>query len=221
MSFCLRVIKSRVKLGLTQEELAKKIGVKRVTVNSWENPQHDENYPNSINLEKLAKALDVDPSWLRFGDKSTNHFQPKDYIHENEVNILVHGSQVLSMSQIGAWLKSNSSLIKKGVFDMSALEKKKAMFPVLVENDAMVSTKSLEKNLLIGDIVWVNAVFDKIKSGDIVCAKFGKSDDYKFRCYYRDGAEEILSATNEKYPNTIVDDNVMIVGIVNRVIRCI
>lgn len=223
MSFCSRLLEARLKLGLTQEQLAKKIGVKRVTVNWWENPQEEENYPNAKNLDNLAKALNVDPAWLRFDPKrrSEKNIQQKDDIHQDKINILVHGHNPLSMKEIGEWLKSNASLIKKGVNNMSSYEKKKAMFSVVIENDAMISNRELDKNLLIGDRVWVSAVFDKINSGDIVCARFGKSNNFKFRRYSRDGEEEVLSALNDKYPNVIVDESVEICGIVKNIIRTI
>lgn len=45
----------RVSKGLTQEQLAQKLSVKRTTVSMWEN---NKSLPNIIVLKKIADALD-------------------------------------------------------------------------------------------------------------------------------------------------------------------
>ena len=61
-----RLRKSREDAFLSQEELAKRAGVQAATVSRIERGVIDEPYLST--LRKLAKALDVDPKWLRSGD---------------------------------------------------------------------------------------------------------------------------------------------------------
>jgi transcriptional regulator with XRE-family HTH domain len=52
---------------LTQAELAQAAGVALITVNRLENDAIDNPRPDTV--RKVAKALDVDPAWLLFGDE--------------------------------------------------------------------------------------------------------------------------------------------------------
>jgi transcriptional regulator with XRE-family HTH domain len=52
---------------LTQAELAKNAGVSLITVTRLENSKGEVN-PRPDTVRKLARALDVDPAWLLFGD---------------------------------------------------------------------------------------------------------------------------------------------------------
>ncbi|WLR46559.1 helix-turn-helix transcriptional regulator [Halobacillus litoralis] len=51
----------RKELGLTQNDLAKKVGIGRTTISRIENEFHN---PYLDTLEKLAKALEIDPKNL-------------------------------------------------------------------------------------------------------------------------------------------------------------
>ena len=52
---------------LTQAELAARAGVSLITVTRLENEVGEGN-PRPETVRRLAKALDVDPAWLLFGD---------------------------------------------------------------------------------------------------------------------------------------------------------
>jgi DNA-binding XRE family transcriptional regulator len=66
MSFAGRLKESRKVASLTQAKLAKAIGVTRQTIISLE----DGSTKNTIHTVKLAKALNINPSWLEFGEGS-------------------------------------------------------------------------------------------------------------------------------------------------------
>lgn len=57
-----RIKEMRNKLGLTQEELGKKLGVKRAAVNKWETGEV-ENIKRST-LEEMARIFRCRPSWI-------------------------------------------------------------------------------------------------------------------------------------------------------------
>lgn len=66
--------KARTERGMTQEELAEKVGVKKSAVAKWENGRVSE--IKRTNLKNLADALGLDPNQLlgdaEFSKKSVN-----------------------------------------------------------------------------------------------------------------------------------------------------
>ncbi|WP_249553779.1 helix-turn-helix transcriptional regulator [Shewanella sp. 10B] len=61
-----RVKSRRDELGLTQIQLAKKVGVSGVTISQWESGDYS---PKGKNLYKLADALECSPDFLIFGEE--------------------------------------------------------------------------------------------------------------------------------------------------------
>lgn len=62
-----RIKQRRKELGLTQPDVAKRVGVTKATVSLWEN---DTNTPNGPNLQALAVALECSSNWLLEGKGS-------------------------------------------------------------------------------------------------------------------------------------------------------
>ena len=62
-----RLRSARRKAVLTQAELASKAGVALITVTRLENEEGESN-PRPETARRLARALDVDPAWLLFGE---------------------------------------------------------------------------------------------------------------------------------------------------------
>ena len=62
---------SRLEKGMTQEELAEKVGVKKSAVAKWENGRVSE--IKRSNLKNLADALGLDPNQL-LGDNDSSRF---------------------------------------------------------------------------------------------------------------------------------------------------
>ena len=60
-----RLAAARDKLGLTQGQLAKRLGVKKVTIANWED---DRSEPRSNRLQMLAGVLNVSLVWLMTGE---------------------------------------------------------------------------------------------------------------------------------------------------------
>ncbi|HHL42890.1 MAG TPA: XRE family transcriptional regulator [Hellea balneolensis] len=65
-----RIKKARLKIGLSQMELAEAANVSQPTVANWENDSHT---PRQAALEKLAQILDSETSWLKVGDAVLEH----------------------------------------------------------------------------------------------------------------------------------------------------
>jgi len=70
MSFAKRLKESRLKAGLTQEELAQAIGVTNRTVSAWETGRAADVLAE--NLFAAADKMKVDPRWLATGINDTS-----------------------------------------------------------------------------------------------------------------------------------------------------
>jgi SOS-response transcriptional repressor LexA len=101
-------IHSRIKLqrlvhGLTQEYLAKKLGINRVSISQWE---RGDTSPKGNNLVRLAEILGVKPEWLLFGEDAVDGAGTNlAGYHNVEPAVIPHGSRVpiLSYVQAGNW----------------------------------------------------------------------------------------------------------------------
>ena len=68
-----RIAKFRKDLGLTQDQLAEKIGITAQAVSKWEN---DLSAPDAANLIRLADLLDTDIDFLTTGRRSYGRRPP-------------------------------------------------------------------------------------------------------------------------------------------------
>ncbi|WP_375174562.1 adenosylcobalamin-dependent ribonucleoside-diphosphate reductase [Pseudooceanicola sp.] len=66
-TFASRLKEARKNAGLSQEELAAKVGITKAAVSNAENGRSD----TMRNLDALATALNVSPGWLQFGEAGT------------------------------------------------------------------------------------------------------------------------------------------------------
>ncbi len=62
-----RIREARKKVGLSQVDLAKRVGVTQPAVANWESGVHD---PRRLMLAKIGEALQVAPDWLASGARS-------------------------------------------------------------------------------------------------------------------------------------------------------
>src|SRR5436190_24403025 len=100
-------IKSRMKeLGLTQEELANKMGITRGAVTHY---LAGRRVPPLNQFQKLAHVLKVDPAWLQYGvtalgDKPTSKSKTEGKIAHHLIPILSwkQAAERLSASQVRA-----------------------------------------------------------------------------------------------------------------------
>lgn len=75
-----RIREKRIELGLSQDELAKKLNVNRTTVAKWESG--DNNLKQS-KVVSIAKALDCSPTWLIGLNEDEMEFVNKEQILKN------------------------------------------------------------------------------------------------------------------------------------------
>jgi len=98
-----RIKAQRLVHGLTQESLAKKLGINRVSISQWE---RGDTSPKGNNLVRLAEILGVKPEWLLFGDDAVSGAGTNlAGYHNVEPAVIPKGSRVpiLSYVQAGNW----------------------------------------------------------------------------------------------------------------------
>lgn len=98
-----RIKAQRLVHGLTQESLAKKLGINRVSISQWE---RGDTSPKGNNLVRLAEILGVKPEWLLFGDDAVSGAGTNlAGYHNVEPAVIPNGSRVpiLSYVQAGNW----------------------------------------------------------------------------------------------------------------------
>ena len=69
-----RISQSRKEKGITQEEMAERLGVTPQAVSKWEN---DISYPDILLLPKIAEILDVSVDVLLSGEAKRNPYITK------------------------------------------------------------------------------------------------------------------------------------------------
>ncbi len=80
-----RIKECREKVGLTQEELAKLLGVSKGAIGNYES---DASYPKIENMTKLFEILKTDANYL-FQDEFNNYTSDDNVAHNlQEINLL-------------------------------------------------------------------------------------------------------------------------------------
>ncbi|MCW7252341.1 helix-turn-helix domain-containing protein [Escherichia coli] len=95
-----RIRKRRRDIGLTQQQVAKAIGVTRVSVTKWEN---GSTKPDGENLHLLSKLFSKSPEWILYGkdihDKVDDlRLNQLPYLSDNITRL-----PVLTWEQAGYW----------------------------------------------------------------------------------------------------------------------
>lgn len=98
-----RIKSQRLVHGLTQESLAKKLGINRVSISQWE---RGDTSPKGNNLVRLAEILGVKPEWLLFGGDTVGGSGTNlAGYHNVEPAVIPQGNRIpiLSYVQAGNW----------------------------------------------------------------------------------------------------------------------
>lgn len=179
-----RIKKRRTELGLTVDDLAKKLGKNRATVYRYESDEI-ENFPTSV-LEPLAKALKTSPAylmgWVDAAEDSACSFSNLQKL-STVINVYGRVAAGIPLEMIEDVIDTEEipeDMAKTGSF-----------FGLQIHGDSM------EPKISDGDIVIVRQQ-DDAESGDTVIATVNGTDATCKRLRkYRDGIE--LISTNPSY----------------------
>lgn len=196
----------RQKLKLSQEDLAKLIGVTRVAVSYWEKGGE----LRGDNLLKLSQVLDLDPNFLNDGQEPDSR---QGIIYKNGNNsIIIRAFPVLQPNEIRPWLADPAIIASHRVVNMPILDEKYSAGTFLFENigKAMINRENLEESLFPNEIALVDPSIHPT-DGCLVLAEFGEND-IRIRQYREDGAYKFLQAFDPTLKPTELNEAVKIIG---------
>ena len=207
-----KIIKRRIELGMSQDELAKKVGYKdRSSIARIESGERDI---RQSSVMKFAEALNTTPAWLMdISDSST----PKQ---KTESNAQILPSEYIRM--IPCFESASAG------FGTDAQNRIIELIPIYIVNEQeaaeticiTVRGDSMHPKIEDGDIVQVHKQ-DTAETGDIVVILDGDEAFVKRFIHGKNGV--ILESFNPAYPPmkfTKEESNrLRIVGVVKRIIR--
>lgn len=103
--------KTRIERGMTQEELAEKVGVKKSAVAKWENGRVSE--IKRTNLKNLADALGLDPNLLLGDEEDSKKPVEEDGLTEGQQKLIAFAKTVPE-DKVEMILKVMQSIVESG-----------------------------------------------------------------------------------------------------------
>jgi len=213
-----RIKSQRLVHGLTQESLAKKLGINRVSISQWE---RGDTSPKGNNLVRLAEILGVKPEWLLFGSDSADVARAGAAGYHNvEPAEIPQGRRVpiISYVQAGNWremCEQASGFDGDVEYATAGSPIGPCSFGLWVRGDSMAPRFS-EGDLVIADP-------DEVpRPGDFVIAKNGHEEatlkKYRPRGYNDAGVEVFeLTPLNDDYP--VLRSDVSAISIIATVVE--
>ena len=104
-TFGARLVAVREKSNLSQQDLAKRLGVKNSTIKSWEN---DNSEPRANRLSMLAGLLNVSITWLISAEVSGVEDPKKSYVMPDDLHGSLKELKALRVSSLNSVDRINS-----------------------------------------------------------------------------------------------------------------
>ena len=191
VNLCDRIKLARVKTGLTQGELAKKLGITYPTLNKYE---RGHRAPNAVLLSRMAKFFGCDPGWLLTGEsgKHVRESVPKaiSVIRIPVISKVPDDFPEHVSEEITEYISLPD--IPRGAY--SIIVKGESMSPAIRDSDYVIFMP--DEDIGTGDIVVVND-------------EWGESI---LRRYRKKNMKVFLISDNPEYPALKLNKNYKIIG---------
>lgn len=198
-SFPRRVSMARNAIGLTQSELAKKVGIVPRQIAAYEG---GEARPRINALHNLAAALGTTPEWLTSGIGD-----PPNIAHVRSTITLPLIPVITFVQAANLWRED--SIVGYDYIPAPRLASE-SVFAVKVEGDSMQSSSGI--SFPDGSTVIFDPDADP-NNGDFVLCKLNESDDVTFKQLIIDQGKHYLHPLNPRYMNMPVNKNISIMGV--------
>ncbi|ROJ31576.1 repressor [Morganella morganii] len=210
-----RIKARRTQLNMTQQSLAKMLGVSRVSVTKWET---GVTKPDGENLHMLAKSLDVSPEWLLFGG---NELLSTELVSARKT-IAVKQIPVISAVQAGDWTSTYAAATIDDVLRWvnTTARVSESAFGLDVKGDSMTNPNGAP-TIPEGSTVIVETQFGSIEDlyGKIVVAILDGTSDATIKKLVWDAPYTYLIPLNPNFKPIVVNGNCRIIGRVIQVIQ--
>lgn len=203
-----RIRSRRVQLDITQQTLAKRLGVSRVSVTKWEN---GTTKPDGENLHQLALALQTSPEWILYGQGGDNHDDTKviPYLKPPTAVPIISGVQAgmwtdtyacSRLSDVISWTQTTASVSDE-------------VFGLVVRGESMTNPHGLP-SIPEGSIVIVEPHYGQLDDlyGKIVVAILDGSAEATVKKLVWDSPFAYLMPLNPAFKPIPIDGNCRIVG---------
>ncbi|QPS90095.1 LexA family protein [Atlantibacter hermannii] len=203
-----RIRSKRLQLDITQDALAKKLGVSRVSVTKWEN---GTTKPDGENLHQLAITLSTTPEWLLYG---------RGEISEDDTRVIPFIKPpkvvpIISAVQAGQWTETYacSRLTDVISWTQTTADVSEEVFGLVVRGESMTNPHGLP-SIPEGSIVIVEPRYGQLDDlyGKIVVAILDGSSEATVKKLVWDSPHSYLMPLNPAFPPIPIDGNCRIVG---------
>ncbi|HZW61291.1 MAG TPA: S24 family peptidase [Candidatus Babeliales bacterium] len=195
-------LKSKMKeLGLTQEELARKLGVTRSAVAHY---VQGTRQPPLKQMVKLAGVLKVDPSWLQFGKAQDTATSAKQQSRK-----ALNRIPVLEWQQAVNYNPEDSH--EKTLEYFSCIDTE--CYALQIKGDSMVSSLTQSVSFNPGSYVIVDPN-KQPEHGSFVISTASTKKDTILRQYVEEGGVVYLKPLNPQYPLIQMERSTKILGVV-------
>ncbi|MBE4575508.1 LexA family transcriptional repressor [Vibrio navarrensis] len=217
MSFANRVRQRRKDLGLSQAELAERIGIAQQSINKIETGVTLK----PRNIVQLAEALECDPAWLLTGKrvKSDSILNVEDDLPADAISLYcLKRIPIISQVQAGAWggVNPRSFLDDDIEWQVTTMNVGDNAFAMKVTGNSMTNPHG-SPSIPAGSIVIVEPCSSP-DNGKIVVATLNDSPEATIKKLEIDGPHRFLVPLNPKYDPIPINGNCRIVGYVKQVI---
>lgn len=202
MSIAIRVKSRREALGLTQVELAEKVGTSQQSIEQLENGKTKR--PRY--LPELARVLLVSIEWLLDGNNDNNVSKTQSSEKRNRYPLI-------SWVTAGEWQEAIEAYNLKDIDEWyeSDIHIMGDAFWLRVEGDSM--TSPVGQSIPEGHMVLVDTGREP-KNGSLVIAKLTDANEATFKKLIIDGGNKYLKGLNPNWPMTPINGNCKIIGVV-------
>ncbi len=211
----IRIKARRLQLALTQQALAKKLAVSRVSITKWET---GITKPDGENLQRLSKTLDVSPEWLLYGGDTL----VADNLLINRKSINIRKIPLISPCQAVEWLDVYSSVKLDDIQSWyhAALSVSDEAYALIVKGESMINPSGYP-SIPEGAIIIVEPHYERIDElyGKIVVAKVKGTSDIIIKKLVWDAPYCYLMPLNPLFNPITIDNDYQIIGSVIQVIQ--
>lgn len=203
-----RIRSRRLQLDITQQSLAKRLGVSRVSVTKWEN---GTTKPDGENLHQLAICLSTTPEWLLYGqgDEVTDDTKVIPFIKPPKT------VPIISAVQAGHWTESYTAARLTDVISwtQTTADVSDEVFGLVVRGESMTNPNGLP-SIPEGSIVIVEPYYGQMDDlyGKIVVAILEGSSEATVKKLVWDSPQSYLMPLNPAFKPIPIDGNCRIVG---------